>query len=550
MKKIFLLVIISFCILGIYNISQNINVINKVEYELINDYKKMSMDSEGEKTLTDEVLVKVQLKYDDFTKLASTDVSNQEKYRNEAKEYYTENNEKYLSSINLKNYRSVYISKFAPYIEFTYQRDKYFEYKDNIANEINKNTNIETAYIKDITINKVEQVWEARYFAGVSESLRDNTNTYTGQGIKVGVLEIGLVDANAACFSPNQVVTHIQNTPNESIEDHSTHMAAYIAGSDGIASQAKIYSSYLWGSPTEELDWLIDNGVNIINMSFGEINPTGNYSSDSAYFDLMVNAYKVTLVSSVGNMGTSNALVCNPALAYNVIGVGAATINGIPENFSSYIEYSGGPKPTIMALGNTILLNSLGVGNTGTSVSCAIVSGIIALLMQQYPELKQYPELVISALVSSAYQNPYASLMANGLTNSGGAGLIRYDQFHDAMIDYEYITANIGVLLTFILSKNVTLTAGETFKACLAWTSYTNGSISSLKVSNYDLYLYDSEGNVVATACSTDSNIELLQYYVEEGGEYVLKIRQVTFIAKVAEKVALTTTVMPDEINY
>ena len=203
-----------------------------------------------------------------------------------------------------------------------------------------------------------------------------------------------------------------------------------------------------------------------------------------------------------------------------------------------------------MALGNTILLNSLGVGNTGTSVSCAIVSGIIALLMQQYPELKQYPELVISALVSSAYQNPYASLMANGLTNSGGAGLIRYDQFHDAMIDYEYITANIGVLLTFILSKNVTLTAGETFKACLAWTSYTNGSISSLKVSNYDLYLYDSEGNVVATACSTDSNIELLQYYVEEGGEYTLKIRQVTFIAKVAEKVALTTTVMPDEINY
>ena len=550
MKKIFILVIVLFFGLGIYNVSINLDFINKVEYELVDDYKKMSLDSEGENIMTDEVVVRVKFDYEDFTEVSTTDIIDQESYREEAKQYYTSNNKKYLSSINLNNYKSVYISQYAPYIEYTYQRDKYFNYQNNITNEINNNNNIDIAYIKDIILDRQEQIRHAMYVSGVSDTYLSYTPNYTGQGIKVGILEIGLVDEEAACFSPGQVTTHIQNTPLESVEDHSTYMAAYIGGVDGIANQTKIYSSYIWGSPSEELDWLIDQGVHIINMSYGDSNPTGYYSSDSAYFDMIVNTYKVTLVGAVGNFGTSSKLVANPALGYNVIGVGSGNYGGIPESYSSYIEYSGGPKPTIMALGNGIGIPSLNTANSGTSVSCAVVSGIIALLMQQYPELKQKPELVMSAIVSSAYQAPTATLMANGLTNSGGAGLIRYDQFHHAIIGYEYFMTSVGVMETFIYTRNMFLSSGETFKTCLAWTAYTNGSTNSASLTNYDLYLYDENGNLVASSLSTNSNIELLQHYISEDGEYVLKIKQVSFIAKINEKIALTTSIMPNRIDY
>lgn len=550
MKKVFIVVIILLVTLGIYNVSINLNFVNKVVYELIDDYKQMSLDSLGESTLTDEVVVRIKLDYEEFNTITNTDIAKQEKYRSEAKEYYSNNNEKYLSNINLYNFKSVYVSKYTPYIEFTYQRDKYFNFKQNISNEINKNASIDVAYIKDVTINKTGQLRHAMYLSGVSDNYLTNSNTRTGYGIKVGVLEPGLVDEDAACFSIGQVTTHIQDTPLESVQEHATDMAGYIAGSDGIASDAEIYSSYLWGSPSEEIDWLLDNGVHIINMSYGDANPTGEYASDSAYIDMIVNNYKITMVGAVGNYGQSSQLVANPGLAYNVIGVGSGNSGGYPEQFSSYIEYSGGPKPTLMAYGSGISLPSISAFNSGTSVSCAVVSGIIALLMEEYPILKERPELVISTLVASAYQPSNAILESNGLNDQGGAGLIRYDQFHHAYIDNSYISTNIGVLQTFIFSKTMFLSQNEMHKFCIAWTAYTNGSTSSLKLTNYDLYLYDSDGNLVASSCSTDSNIELIQYYVPNDGEYTLKIKEVTFVAKINEKVAFSYGIMPEKITY
>ena len=326
-------------------------------------------------------------------------------------------------------------------------------------------------------------------------------------------------------------------------------MAAYIGGVDGVASNVKIYSSYLWGTPTEEIDWLLDNGVNVINMSYGDVEPTGYYESDSAYCDMIVNQYKITMVGAVGNVGGSTKLVSNPALAYNVIGVGSGNEEGYPDYFSSYIEHSGGPKPTILAKGSSVALRSLGVGNSGTSVSCAIVTGIIALLMEEFTELKTRPELVFSSLVSGAYQSSDMILMDNGLNEGTGAGLIRYDGFRFAIRGYEYLSTNIGVLQTVIYTRTMELSANEIFKVCLAWTAYTNGSVSSLKLTNYDLYLYDENNNLVASSCSTDSNIELIQVFIDHDGIYTLKIKEVTFVAKLNEKIALTFSLMPDRID-
>ena len=103
-------------------------------------------------------------------------------------------------------------------------------------------------------------------------------------------------------------------------------MAGIIAGNNSIAPKCKILSVELFGNPVSEIDWLLNRNVNVINMSYGEGNPSGNYNSSSAYMDYIVSTYKVTIVAASGNEPQN---VTNPGLGYNVITVGACTSQDI-----------------------------------------------------------------------------------------------------------------------------------------------------------------------------------------------------------------------------
>ena len=547
MKRIFITVNIFILIFGMVAISKNNGFINKVIYEFIEDYKKLSIDSEGENIFTDEIIVQVKLDVDDFIEVTNVDISNQDKYREAAKNYYSTLNEKYLSTINLNNFKSVYISRYSPYIEYTYQADKYYAYKNAIAYAINDNDNIEMAYIKENVVNRVEQLRDSLYCSGAYEHYFDPL--YTGAGIKIGILEPGLVDGSLSCFSEGQVTTHIQNTPLESINDHSTHIAAYIAGSEGIAPDAEIYSSYIWGTPSEEFDWFIDNGVQLVNMSYGDANPTGIYASDSAYCDYIVNTYKMTLVAAVGNFGNSSGYVGNPALGYNVIGVGACTEGYMPELYSSYLELSGSPKPTIMAEGTGVSLFDINIYNSGTSVSCAIVTGLIALLMEEYPLLEISPDQIVAQMLATSYQLPYAILMNNGLNEAAGGGVFRYDSFVEGLSDYNYLENVSGRANVFIHSEPLELTEGTVFKTSLAWLAYANGDVEDTRFTNYDLYLLDPDGNVVATAVSTNGNVEMITYTVPADGVYKVKIRQMSPVLNFLDRMFLSWGEIPEYIE-
>lgn len=547
MKRIFITVNIFILIFGIVAISTNNDFINKVIYEFIEDYRKLSVDSKGESILTDEIIVQVKLDVDDFTEVTDIDISNQDKYREAAKNYYSTLNKKYLSTINLNNFKSVYISKYSPYIEYTYQSDKYYTYKNAIAYAINDNDNIEMAYVKENIVNRVGQLRDSLYCSGAYEHYFDPL--YTGAGIKIGILEPGLVDGSLSCFREGQVTTFIQGEPLESIDDHSTHIAAYIAGSEGIAPDADIYSSYIWGTPSEEFDWFLDNGVQLVNMSYGDANPTGIYESDSAYCDYIVNAYKMTLVAAVGNFGNSSGYVGNPALGYNVIGVGSCTEGYGRELYSSYVEVSGPPKPTIMAEGTGVSLFDINIYNSGTSVSCAIVTGLIALLMEEYPLLEISPDQTVAQMLATSYQLSYAILMDNGLNNSTGGGVFRYDSFVEGLSDYNFLENFSGRPYVFIHAEELELTEGTVFKTALAWIAYANGDVEDTRFTNYDLYLEDPNGNVVATAVSTNGNVEMITYTIPADGTYTVKIKQVGVIKNINERMFLAWGEIPEYIE-
>lgn len=113
-------------------------------------------------------------------------------------------------------------------------------------------------------------------------------------------------------------------------------MATYIAGKNGIAPNAKILSISLNGTPVNEIDWMVDNDVDIINMSYCEANPTGVYSSESAYVDYIAYTEKVVMIAAAGNGSENggNGYIGNPALALNAITVGSTNyFNNLVANF-------------------------------------------------------------------------------------------------------------------------------------------------------------------------------------------------------------------------
>ncbi len=123
----------------------------------------------------------------------------------------------------------------------------------------------------------------------------------------------------------------------------------------------------------EGLVYAVDNGAKIINLSFGENNP-------SAVIDLAVNyglKKGCIIIAASGNEG--NSWVYYPGAYPGVICVGAADENDLVPDYSNY-----GNGLDVVAPGENILsinLNSSYAKASGTSVAAAQVSGLAALLV-------------------------------------------------------------------------------------------------------------------------------------------------------------------------
>ena len=126
MKKGIIVLLLIVSIFGLNCVTLKGETINKVVKNLISDYQKFSLESGDDVVLTDEVIVQVKLNEEDFSENTLVNPDDQKAYRQAAKEYYSELNNRYFNNIDLINYESAYISKYSPYIEFKYNREEYF----------------------------------------------------------------------------------------------------------------------------------------------------------------------------------------------------------------------------------------------------------------------------------------------------------------------------------------------------------------------------------------------------------------------------------------
>lgn len=443
-------------------------------------------------------------------------------YRNslfeEGKKYHIAHNEELINKIDITRMDDLYIDKYAPYFYYSSSWGDIIENNYASLMELAVNEDVSEIIVRK-EIEFVPEMITATNFIEVKETI-DN-GIFTGQGIVVGILEDGgSVDKNHANFF-NSDITIKNGTPTE----HATKVASIIGGTYGIAPQAKILSAEITGSNgSAEINWMMDRKVNVVNMSFGDKYPTGYYSSVSAYYDYISNIYKITFVSSAGNNGESNGYITNPGLGYNVLTVGSCSSNSnLPSPFSSYVEMNGPSKPNFLAPGGALLINGFAGGSAGTSYSAAITTGCVVLLMQATPAYISHPERLM-AVLSANTEKISQSNTASGLNDVTGAGRIN---FKDTLLNKNnFIFRYINFTSFFEYAMPITLYANTEVRAALAWMAKADGSVNGTKLTDFDLWLTDSNGNILTKSDSINNPIEFIQYKITYTGTYYLSIKQ------------------------
>ncbi|MFC1492638.1 S8 family serine peptidase [candidate division KSB1 bacterium] len=217
---------------------------------------------------------------------------------------------------------------------------------------------------------------------------------------------------------------------------HGTRMAGIIAaergngiGISGIAPGVRIMAlragtknGYLEEDDVARaIIYGIQNGARIINMSFGDV------SYSLLMRDIVRYAYKqgCVLVASAGNSGAAEGHF--PSGFDEVISTGSVNANNITSGFSNI-----GSSVDITAPGDGIFTTAMGDGyanSTGTSASCAVASGVSALIISKYPgstpdEVRSILTMYANDLGSPGWDPYYgAGVLDVYASLSGGSGI-------------------------------------------------------------------------------------------------------------------------------
>jgi serine protease AprX len=297
----------------------------------------------------------------------------------------------------------------------------------------------------------------------------------TGAGVDVALIDSGVAPVPALSNSTKVVVgpdlSFESQDPSHQFVDtfgHGTHMGGIIAGREVAKALGSTYAAnttdFLGMAPDSRLvelkvadhdgavdvsqliaavDWVVQNkttnGMNIrvLNLSFGTMSPQ-NPTADPLSWAAEV-AWKagIVVVASAGNDGATTPGLANPAYNPFVLAIGAADTKGTDSTSDDVVPAfsakQGGnwgsrgidvvaPGVGIVAPGvpgSQLYTSYPGavVGNgflrgSGTSQAAAVVSGGVALLLQQRPALS--PDDVKQALKATARILPGQATSAQG----------------------------------------------------------------------------------------------------------------------------------------
>jgi len=276
----------------------------------------------------------------------------------------------------------------------------------------------------------------------------------TGKGITVAVIDTGIKEDHPDLQRNNQsIVVGGLYLYGEHVHSHGTMVASCIASQNpgvlGIAPDASLLNVAVFHSETVGgrtiitatnadilrgfefvVNWKLATGTSVlISCSWGVSSLISKGDADicTETANRVAVMYNIPVIASAGNYGpfvepyTSIPYqITAPSGGKNVLSVGAVdSTNNIAVFSSMGPYYTGEPKPDVVAPGVQVtVLDYDGITTaSGTSFSCPYVSGITALLMQDYKDAS-------SSQIYDSLRHGATDLGRLGYDNEYGYGLV------------------------------------------------------------------------------------------------------------------------------
>ena len=247
----------------------------------------------------------------------------------------------------------------------------------------------------------------------------DPVDHLTGKGVKVCIVDTGIdmehPDLSEVKLGDWSDFIGNKNSPYDD-QGHGTMMAGILVAEGGITGLAinvelyvaKALSSNGSGQDSvvaDAIDWCITKNVHIISLSLGGA-PGAFFIGGDDVEDAVDDAYSegIVVVAAAGNDGEDDdGDVASPGTVSTVICVGGVDVNGALWTGSSvgdnngnlfpvrFIRFDPDKKPEIVAPGEDVPVIIAGGGwgiAAGTSAATVYVSGAIALMFEENPELR------------------------------------------------------------------------------------------------------------------------------------------------------------------
>jgi len=401
--------------------------------------------------------------------------------------------------------------------------------------------------------SEVDRVYEDQIMKPLMETARPaiGADVVEGRGITGSGVQVAEIEVGGRINTSNPYLAGItQDTTYSCLASHAAAVAGDIRSTHptvrGIAPNVSLWiggSCGGWGSElTERSTVAADWGARAFNLSLGGESDLEVDGFARFYDDMVINRWR-TVVVAAGNSGYENGNVGTPAVAYNIITVGSFDDKNTSSwnddemsGFSSWRDpistHGDREKPEVAAPGTNInsTTNSspwIGPTGSGTSYAAPIVTGIAAQLIQRNSSLSVWPEAIKAIVMTTAVNDLEGDTRLSEYDGAGGVTSNRADDVARGVggnwggQSYSCDATSPATVAT------VSLTAGQQFRATIAWDNDPNySSYSSQPGADLDFEVVDSSGNSVTGSYSWDNTYEIVQFTPSSSGTYKLNVKK------------------------